>query len=199
MSMSTQSGRAAAMSRSASTLERLTVTLWPAFSSRARAISVWTGAVVDDVDVERLATLSVPPSACPAGAPRPMPAPSQGGRAPPRRVAQCDIPNDTSMKRCWSQPSTLMNRLRYPQKFAPHLAALHHSHRLHDVPVAGRAGQPARLHGPGTGGLEYVMSLRQVMEPLARSRALRLLADSGDAQARAQLDEERRQFCRRWA
>ena len=48
-------------------------------------------------------------------------------------------------------------------------------------------------------GLEYVMSLRQVMEPLARTRALRLLVDSGDAPARAQLDEERRKVLRRWA
>src|SRR5262245_13480288 len=42
MSMSTQSGRLAGISRSASALERLTETTCPAFSRRLLAISVWT-------------------------------------------------------------------------------------------------------------------------------------------------------------
>ena len=38
--------------------------------------------------------------------------------------------------------------------------------------------------------------MRQVLEPLERTRGLRLLADSGDAAARAQLDEERARIVR---
>jgi signal transduction histidine kinase/HPt (histidine-containing phosphotransfer) domain-containing protein/ActR/RegA family two-component response regulator len=88
----------------------------------------------------------------------------------------------------------VMNRLRYPEKFL--LISL-----LFTIPIAflmyqwlTQLGSRLDFTARERVGLEYVMSLRQVMEPLARTRALRLLVDSGDAQARAQLDEERRKI-----
>src|SRR5262249_61984574 len=40
-------------------------------------------------------------------------------------------------------------------------------------------------------GLEYVVALGHVLEPLERSRGLRILVDAGDAPARELLDQER--------
>src|SRR5262245_27522022 len=92
----------------------------------------------------------------------------------------------------WLEPAVaVMNRLRYPVKFLVISA-------LFTIPIAflmylwlTQLGTRLDLAARERVGLEYVVSLRQVMEPLERIRALRLLADSGDAAARAQLDDER--------
>ena len=85
----------------------------------------------------------------------------------------------------------VMNRLRYPEKFI--LISL-----LFTIPIAflmyqwlTQLGSRLDFTARERVGLEYVMALRQVMEPLERTRVLRLLADNGDAPARTQLDEER--------
>src|ERR1700741_954371 len=90
----------------------------------------------------------------------------------------------------------VMNRLRYPQKFVLISA-------LFTIPIAflmyqwlTQLGSRLDVAAQERVGLEYVMSLRQVMEPLERTRALRLLVDGGDAAARAQLGEERAKIVR---
>src|SRR4029450_7820438 len=71
----------------------------------------------------------------------------------------------------------VMNRLRYPEKFI--LISL-----LFTIPIAflmyqwlTQLGSRLDFAAQERVGLEYVMSLRQVMEPLERTRVLRLLAD----------------------
>jgi signal transduction histidine kinase/HPt (histidine-containing phosphotransfer) domain-containing protein/ActR/RegA family two-component response regulator len=85
----------------------------------------------------------------------------------------------------------LMNRLRYPQKFA--LISL-----LFAIPIAVMMTLwLVELHhrmastAAERRGLEYVLALGHVLEPLERSRGLRVLADAGDAIARELLDQER--------
>ncbi len=82
-----------------------------------------------------------------------------------------------------------MNRLRYPQKFA--LISL-----LFAIPIGLMMYLwLAELNGllastqKERDGLEYVVALRRVLEPLDRSRSLRLLAERGDPAARAGLVE----------
>ena len=89
-----------------------------------------------------------------------------------------------------------MNRLRYPQKFMLISA-------LFTIPIAflmyqwlTQLGSRLDVADRERSGLEYVMSLRQVMEPLERTRGLRLLAETGDTAARAQLDDERAKIMR---
>ena len=89
-----------------------------------------------------------------------------------------------------------MNRLRYPQKFILISA-------LFTIPIAflmyqwlAQLGTRLDFAARERVGLEYVMSLRLVVEPLERTRALRLLADSGDAAARAKLADEREKITR---
>src|SRR5215813_8402950 len=96
-----------------------------------------------------------------------------------------------AMKRVMEPAVRLMNRLRYPQKFA--LISL-----LFAIPIAlmmtlllvelhhRMAATAAERHG-----LEYVVALGHVLEPLERSRGLRILVDAGDAPARELLDQER--------
>src|SRR5262249_7716756 len=75
----------------------------------------------------------------------------------------------------------LMSRLRYAQKFV--LISF-----LFAIPIGlmmylWLAELNGRLHFTKVeeGGLEYVVALRHLLEPLDRSRALRLLAEHGDA------------------
>jgi len=84
----------------------------------------------------------------------------------------------------------LMNRLRYPQKFA--LISL-----LFAIPIGLMMGIWLQdLHGRMAlaanerRGLEYIVALRHVLEPLERSQALRLLTETGDASARERLAKE---------
>ncbi|HXJ82266.1 MAG TPA: ATP-binding protein [Candidatus Methylomirabilis sp.] len=84
----------------------------------------------------------------------------------------------------------LMSRLRYPQKFA--LISF-----LFAIPIGlmmylWLAELNSRLHFTKTeqAGLEYVVALRRLIEPLTRSRGLRLLAEHGDASAGAELARE---------
>jgi methyl-accepting chemotaxis protein len=95
------------------------------------------------------------------------------------------------------EPAVLvMNRLRYPEKFI--LISL-----LFTIPIAflmylwlTELGSRLAFAAKERSGLEYVMSLRQVMEPLERSRGLRLLAESGDSAARGRLAEEQGKLAR---
>src|SRR5262245_20726745 len=97
----------------------------------------------------------------------------------------------------WLEPAVaVMNQLRYPVKFLVISA-------LFTIPIAflmyqwlTQLGTRLDLAARERVGLEYVVSLRQVMEPLERIRVLRLLADAGDAGARAQLDDERAKLAR---
>ena len=89
-----------------------------------------------------------------------------------------------------------MNRLRYPVKFLVISA-------LFTIPIAflmyqwlAQLGTRLDFTARERVGLEYVRSLRQIMEPLERIRALRTLAEAGDARARAQLAEERLKITR---
>ncbi len=97
----------------------------------------------------------------------------------------------------WLEPAiAVMNRLRYPQKFMLISA-------LFTIPIAflmyqwlTQLGSRLDFTERERSGLEYVMTLRQVREPLERTRGLRLLAESGDAAARAQLDDEHAKIVR---
>ena len=89
-----------------------------------------------------------------------------------------------------------MNRLRYPEKFLLISA-------LFTIPIAfmmyqwlAELGSRLDFAAKERSGLEYVMTLRQVMEPLERSRGLRLLAERGDPAARARLAEEQDRIVR---
>ena len=90
----------------------------------------------------------------------------------------------------------VMNRLRYPQKFVLISA-------LFAIPIAfmmyqwlTELGSRLDFADRERSGLEYVMALRQVLEPLERTRGLRLLAETGDTAARAQLDDEHAKIVR---
>ena len=79
----------------------------------------------------------------------------------------------------------VMNRLRYPEKFLLISA-------LFTIPIAfmmyqwlAELGSRLDFAAKERSGLEYVMTLRQVMEPLERSRGLRLLAERGSGGPRA--------------
>jgi signal transduction histidine kinase/HPt (histidine-containing phosphotransfer) domain-containing protein len=94
------------------------------------------------------------------------------------------------MKRMLEPAVTLMNRLRYPQKFA--LISL-----LFAIPIAlMMALWLVELHhrmsftARERSGLELVVALRHVLEPLETSRALRPLAEAGDPDARERLAKE---------
>ncbi len=96
-----------------------------------------------------------------------------------------------SVRRLLEPAVTLMSRLRYPQKFL--LISV-----LFAIPIGlmmylWLAELDARLAfaRKERSGLEYLVALRHVIEPLERSRGLRLLADRGDAGARARLAQER--------
>src|SRR5258705_4795839 len=97
----------------------------------------------------------------------------------------------------WLEPAVaVMNWLRYPQKFMLISA-------LFTIPIAflmyqwlTQLGSRLDFTERERSGLEYVMSLRQVREPLERTRGLRLLAESGDPAARAQLDDEHAKIVR---
>src|SRR5262245_33551684 len=97
----------------------------------------------------------------------------------------------------WLEPGVaVMNRLRYPVKFLVISA-------LFTIPIAflmyqwlTQLGSRLDIAERERVGLEYVVSLRQVMEPLERIRALRRLAETGDAAARARLDDERAKLVR---
>ena len=85
----------------------------------------------------------------------------------------------------------LMNRLRYPQKFV--LISL-----VFAIPIGLMMGLwLVELHGriafaaSERRGLEYIRALRNVLEPLDRSRALRPLAEAGDPSAREGLAKDR--------
>ena len=97
----------------------------------------------------------------------------------------------SGMKRVLEPAVALMNRLRYPQKFA--LISL-----LFAIPIGLMMSLwLVELHNrmaftaAERRGLEYVVALGHVIEPLERSRGLRLLADAGDAPAKERLDKER--------
>ncbi len=84
----------------------------------------------------------------------------------------------------------LMNRLRYPQKFV--LISF-----LFIIPIGlmmylwlTELGSRLAFTAEERIGLEYVVALRRVIEPLERSRGLRLLAEDGDPAARARLAQE---------
>jgi signal transduction histidine kinase/DNA-binding response OmpR family regulator len=96
----------------------------------------------------------------------------------------------SGMKKVLEPAVHLMNRLRYPQKFA--LISL-----LFAIPIAlmmslwlvelhHRMSFTARERG----GLEFVVALRQVLEPLEISRGLRSLAEHGDPSAKEHLARE---------
>jgi signal transduction histidine kinase/DNA-binding NarL/FixJ family response regulator len=95
------------------------------------------------------------------------------------------------MRRVLEPAVRLMNRLRYPQKFA--LISL-----LFAIPMAlmmylwltEMNGLLASTRKE-LDGLQYVAALRRVIEPLDRSRSLRVLAEHGDPAARARLAQER--------
>src|SRR5215813_7643959 len=83
----------------------------------------------------------------------------------------------------------LMNRLRYPQKFA--LISL-----VFAIPIGLMMGLwLVELHGriaftaSERKGLEYIVALRNVLEPLDHARALRPMAEAGDPAARERLAE----------
>src|SRR5215472_3681506 len=102
-----------------------------------------------------------------------------------------DLRDHGAMKRVMEPAVRLMNRLRYPQKFA--LISL-----LFAIPIAlMMALWLVELHhrmaatAGERNGLEYVVALGHVLEPLERSRGLRILVDAGDAPARELLDQER--------
>ncbi len=93
----------------------------------------------------------------------------------------------SGMRKVLEPAVRLMNRLRYPQKFA--LISL-----LFAIPIAfmmslwlvelhSRMAFTARERG----GLEFVVALRHVLEPLETSRGLRSLAEGGDPSARERL------------
>ena len=97
----------------------------------------------------------------------------------------------SAMKRVLEPAVTLMNRLRYPQKFA--LISL-----LFAIPIGLMMTLwLVELHNrmafaaSERDGLEYVAALGHVIEPLERTRGLRLLADAGDASAQERLARER--------
>jgi signal transduction histidine kinase/DNA-binding response OmpR family regulator len=85
----------------------------------------------------------------------------------------------------------LMNRLRYPQKFA--LISLLFALPLALMVTLWLVDLHHRMAFTASErrGLEYVVALRHVLEPLERSRGLRILAAAGDASAQARLDQER--------
>jgi sigma-B regulation protein RsbU (phosphoserine phosphatase) len=96
----------------------------------------------------------------------------------------------SAMKKVLEPAVHLMNRLRYPQKFA--LISL-----LFAIPIAfmmslwlvelhHRMSFTARERG----GLEFEVALRHVLEPLEISRGLRSLAAAGDPSARERLAKE---------
>src|SRR5262245_3136340 len=94
------------------------------------------------------------------------------------------------MRRALEPAVALMSRLRYPQKFA--LISF-----LFAIPIAlmmylwlGELNSRLSFAESERAGLEYVMALRRLIEPLNRSRGLRLLADNGDPAARAALAHE---------
>ena len=112
-------------------------------------------------------------------------APSEGLARPE------DLRDHGAMKRVMEPAVRLMNRLRYPQKFA--LISL-----LFAIPIALMMTLwLVELHhrmaatAAERNGLEYVVALGHVLEPLERSRGLRILVDAGDAPARELLDQER--------
>src|SRR5215510_11698531 len=85
-----------------------------------------------------------------------------------------------AMKRVMEPAVRLMNRLRYPQKFA--LISL-----LFAIPIALMMTLwLVELHhrmaatAAERNGLEYVVALGHVLELLERSRGLRILVDAGD-------------------
>ena len=97
----------------------------------------------------------------------------------------------SGMKRLLEPAVTLMNRLSYPQKFA--LISL-----LFAIPIGLMMSLwLVELHtrmafaAAERRGLEYVVALGHVIEPLESSRGLRLLVDAGDESARERLDQER--------
>src|SRR5215470_3877533 len=126
------------------------------------------------------------------GAPR-GPAPGGRGRTEGDRVRRSRM----IRPKVWLEPGVaVMNRLRYPVKFLVISA-------LFTIPIAflmyqwlAQLGTRLDFTARERIGLEYVRSLRQVMEPLERSRALRVLAEAGDTRAQAQLAEERAKITR---
>src|SRR5206468_6652570 len=137
MSMSTQSGRLAGISRSASVLERLTETTCPAFSRRLLAISVWTALSSTPYTLSGLPILESsrrgPWSVSRAAKSR------RPGRALARRPGLPDHERHDEAAgsgRGPDEPAALSPEVRAD------LLSLRHSHRDHDDPVAGRAPQP---------------------------------------------------------
>jgi signal transduction histidine kinase/FixJ family two-component response regulator/HPt (histidine-containing phosphotransfer) domain-containing protein len=96
-----------------------------------------------------------------------------------------------TMTRALEPAVALMSRLRYPQKFA--LISM-----LFGIPIAlmmylwlAELSSQLAFAKKERDGLQYVVALRRVIEPLDRSRGLRLLAESGDLAARQRLAQER--------
>ena len=96
----------------------------------------------------------------------------------------------SGMKKVLEPAVHLMNRLRYPQKFA--LISL-----LFAIPIAFMMSLwLVELHhrmaftAKERAGLEFVVALRHVLEPLEISRGLRSLAEAGDASAKERLARE---------
>ena len=96
----------------------------------------------------------------------------------------------SGMQRLFEPAVHLMHRLRYPQKFA--LISL-----LFAIPIGLMMGlwlvelQSRLAFAAGERrGLEYVVALQHVIEPLERSRALRPLAQAGDPSAQERLAAE---------
>jgi signal transduction histidine kinase/DNA-binding NarL/FixJ family response regulator/HPt (histidine-containing phosphotransfer) domain-containing protein len=94
------------------------------------------------------------------------------------------------MKRALEPAVTLMSRLRYAQKFI--LISF-----LFAVPIGlmmylwlAELNDQLAFARKERAGLEYVVALRRVIEPLDRARGLRLLAENGDPAAREQLARE---------
>jgi sigma-B regulation protein RsbU (phosphoserine phosphatase) len=88
------------------------------------------------------------------------------------------------LKRLLEPAVAVMNRLRYPQKFILISA-------LFTIPIAflmyqwlTQLGTRLDFAARERVGLEYVMSLRLVMEPLERTRALRRRGRSGPTSGR---------------
>src|SRR5258705_4659635 len=96
----------------------------------------------------------------------------------------------SGMKKVLEPAVHLMNRLRYPQKFA--LISL-----LFAIPIALMMSLwLVELHhrmaftAKERAGLEFVVALRHVLEPLEISRGLRSLAEADDASAKERLARE---------
>ena len=151
------------------------------------------GAIVDDVDIERPAHPGVPPV---RRLPRLLMVGDARGqvKAAPRRPKPLRPSRPSlimsGMKKMLEPAVNLMNRLRYPKKFA--LISL-----LFAIPIGLMMSLwLVELHSrmaftaKERAGLEVLVALRHVLEPLETSRGLRPLAEAGDPSAREGLAKE---------